>query len=256
MALLVNGERIENAALEEERRALRRALIEKMPEDESALIEQRAREWAAENLIERVLLQQAALRDPEPLPAEVAADAELGFRIDRLVGRLTAHAARPRRKDIVEYYRKNQASFVSDEVIHAAHIVKNIDEQNTEESARAAIEHSQRELKEGKSFDKVADEFSDCPGRGGDLGQFGRGQMVDEFDAVAFSLAPGQMSEIFRTPFGFHIVKLHSRRPAGPVPLEDVSAEIEELLFAQKKQKLVEQHLDSLLAKAEVRQVD
>ena len=80
--------------------------------------------------------------------------------------------------------------------------------------------------------------------------------MVDEFDAVAFSLTPGQISEIFRTPFGFHIVKLHSRRPAGPVPLEDVSAEIEELLFAQKKQKLVEQHLDSLLAKAEVRHVD
>ena len=97
MALLVNGERIEKVALDEERRALRRAIAEKMPDEEPAVIEQQAREWAAENLIERVLLQQAALRDPEPVPAEIEKDAEVAFRVDRLVNRLTANAARPRR---------------------------------------------------------------------------------------------------------------------------------------------------------------
>src|SRR5437764_11402278 len=70
MALLVNGELIDDAALREEARVIRRALAERMPNESASALEQRAREWARENLIERVLLRQAALRDREPIPAE------------------------------------------------------------------------------------------------------------------------------------------------------------------------------------------
>lgn len=268
MALLVNGERIENAEIEQERRTILRLLIEQMPGETPAAIDQRAKEWARENLIERVLLRQAALRDPEPLLTgaidqamgaadnpESRAEIEMRLRIERLLARLTAHASKPRRKDIVEYYRKNGANYQAEETVHAAHIVRNVDEQNSEESARAAIEQARVALQAGRPFEEVADQLSHCPGRGGDLGVFSRGQMVVEFDTVAFSLKPGEISDIFRTEFGFHIVKLYSRRAAGPRPLEEVSSEIEDLLFAQKKQKIVEQYLDSLLAKADVQEV-
>ncbi|MCX6627586.1 MAG: peptidylprolyl isomerase, partial [Candidatus Solibacter sp.] len=96
--------------------------------------------------------------------------------------------------------------------------------------------------------------YSDCPGRGGDLGYFARGQMVEEFDAVVFSLEPGQCSEIFRTPFGYHIAKVLDRRAECIRPLAEVKADIEALLFEQKKQRRIEQCIDALRAKANIQQ--
>jgi parvulin-like peptidyl-prolyl isomerase len=268
MALLVNGDPIDDAALREERKAIRRLLAEQMPGAPAAEIEEKSREWARENLIERVLLRQAASKDTAPMPAEaidrevhalqlkggnaLREDVEQRLRIERFIATLTAHVATPRRKDVVEYYKKNRASFHAPEAVHAAHIVKNIDERTDESAARSAIEDIHRALHEGAEFESLADERSDCPGRGGDLGYFGRGEMVDEFERVAFALSPGEISDIFRTPFGFHIVKIYDRRPEGILPLEAVIAAIEERLLAQKKQKVLEQHLDVLRARAKV----
>src|SRR5262249_46833159 len=149
-------------------------------------------------------------------------------------------------------YKKNKNSFLRSEVVHASHIVKNVDENNDETSARAAIEEAEAELKAGADFAEVADRRSDCPGRGGDLGWFPRGQMVDEFEKFAFALQPGHLSEIFRSPFGFHIVKLQERRPAGPQPLEEVREQIEQTLISEKRQRVLEQYLDKLRAQAKV----
>jgi hypothetical protein len=272
MALSVNGELIDDAALREERKTVRRLLAEHMRGESPQAIEERAREWARENVIERVLIRQAAMKDATPIPAEaidqemsslrltggddVRREVELRLLVARYEATVTAHVARPKRKDVVEYYRKNRDSFHAPESVHAAHIVKNVDEQNDENTARNAIEEVQRALQDGGTFERLAGEFSDCPGRGGDLGYFPRGQMVEEFEAVAFALKPGEVSPIFRTSFGFHIVKVYDRRPEGILPLEAVSGAIEERLLAQKKQKVIEQHLDALRAKATVEEVE
>ncbi len=282
MALRVNGELIDDAALREERRAIRRALAERLPEEDAAVLDARATEWARDNLIERVLLKQAAVRNTTPLAVEeieaamravqaeardqpgcfngvnaeeLRSEVEMRLRVNRLIESITAHVAKPRRKDVVEYYRKHRDDFQAAEAVHASHIVKNVDEKTSEEAARAAIERVDAALCEGARFEEWADMFSDCPGRGGDLGYFERGAMVDEFETVAFSLAPGEVSGLVRTPFGFHIVKVHERREAGVLPLEAVSSGIEEILLARKKQKVLEQHLDSLMARAQIEEV-
>lgn len=83
---------------------------------------------------------------------------------------------------------------------------------------RAKLEGVLARVRAGEDFAKLADEFTEDPsgkGTGGDLGWFGRGQMVKPFEDAAFSLKPGEVSGIIETQFGFHIVKLDERRTQG-----------------------------------------
>lgn len=84
--------------------------------------------------------------------------------------------------------------------IHCAHILV-----KTEKEVNAILER----LKKGEKFANIAKEVSLCPSRkrGGDLGIFGRGKMVKEFERAAFALQKGQISSIVRTKFGYHIIK-------------------------------------------------
>jgi len=84
--------------------------------------------------------------------------------------------------------------------IHCAHILV-----KTEKEVNAVLER----LKKGEKFSAIAKDVSLCPSkkRGGDLGTFGRGQMVKEFEKVAFVLDKGQISGIVKTKFGYHIIK-------------------------------------------------
>lgn len=281
MALVVNGEYVEDSLIREEANAMRPRLQEEMEGEDPVIIEMRLREWARENVIERVLLRQAALADPEPIPQDLLdrtveeirsqtpgqsgclfpqqdqlrREVEIRLRIDRLLGRLTAKLSPPRHKEITEYYKKHRENFYFPEMVHAAHIVKNVDEVTDEATALAAIRQAQQELQQGVSFEEVADKHSDCPGRGGDLGFFPRGQMVEEFESVVFSMKPGEVSDIFRSPFGFHIAKVYEIRPEGYLPLQEVRAQIEEALYAEKRRRVVEQYLDKLRAQADVQNV-
>ncbi len=280
MPVLVNGERIEDQTIREEARSIRPKLEEAMAGEDPRAIESRVKQWARENVIERVLLQQAAWADPEPVPpdeierlvaeirpenggciapgteGQVRQEIELRYRIDRAFNRACAGLSEPRNKDISDYYRKNRDQFQSTETIHAAHIVKNVDDNQDEATARAGIEAVLAELTApGADFAEVADRLSDCPGRGGDLGWFPMGQMVDEFDAVVFRMQPGEQSGIFRTPFGFHIAKVLDRKPAGPLPLEDVKGQIAETLLQEKRQKRIEAFLDKLMSSAKVEDI-
>jgi peptidyl-prolyl cis-trans isomerase C len=86
------------------------------------------------------------------------------------------------------------------DTIHCAHILV-----KSEKEAQTAMER----LKNGEKFANVAREISLCPSakRGGDLGTFGRGKMVREFEQAAFALQKGQISPIVKTKFGYHILR-------------------------------------------------
>jgi parvulin-like peptidyl-prolyl isomerase len=186
---------------------------------------------------------------------ELRREVELRLRTERLFNRITGKLSQPRNKDVTEYYRKHKDEYFSPELVHAKHIIKNVDEKTDEETALASIKAVQAQLQDGTSFEEVADLHSDCPGRGGDLGFFERGQMVPEFEDVVFRLEPGQVTGIFRSPFGFHIAKVYEKRPAGPRRLEEVRADIEQLLYREKQERAMEQYVDRLRSKAEVKEV-
>lgn len=281
MAWFVNGEIVDDGAVREEARMMRPQYMESIGAMDPIDAEMQLREWARENVIERMLLKSAALADPEPIPAEVIEQAleavkteasgnagcgtrtddgdvreqiETQYRIERLLARVHADTAQPKPKEIAEFYKRNKEQFATPELMHAAHIVKNVDEQHDEDSARAAIEEAYAEVRSGAVFAEVADRRSDCAGNGGDLGWFPRGEMVDEFDAVVFQLPVGATSEIFRSPFGFHVATVYARKRAGTRALKEVEGEIAAALLNEQRQKAVEDFLDALRAKADIRQ--
>lgn len=82
------------------------------------------------------------------------------------------------------------------------------DSSRSPEEARTQIDALKAEIAGGAEFAAVAAQHSDCPSsaRGGDLGPFGRGMMVPEFETAAFALEPGSVSDVVETDFGYHLI--------------------------------------------------
>lgn len=79
----------------------------------------------------------------------------------------------------------------------------------SKDEAKSGIEKLKADLAGGADFGGLAKEHSDCPSSqdGGDLGVFGKGMMVKEFETTAFALPVGGVSDVVETPFGYHLIK-------------------------------------------------
>lgn len=278
--MFVNGEYVDDELIRIEAARLREQLRAQNPSADDLEIGMHAQNWARENLIERTLLRLAAHQDPTLITSEdienamrdyyardarhancmlpgdhhhLRANIETNLRIEELTNRIGNKAARPKSREVKEYYSKNKQAFHVPEQVHAAHIVKNVDETTSESEASASIESIKALLSTGARFEEVSDQFSDCPGRGGDLGFFSRGEMVPEFEDVVFGLAPGETSDIFRSTFGFHIAKLYERRPARVRPFDEVRLELEKFLWEEKKREAMRSYITDLRARADIR---
>lgn len=126
-------------------------------------------------------------------------------------------------EDAKKFYEENKEKFVRPMTVTASHIL--VDTEEKADEIYAAIEG-------GKDFAEAATEFSSCPSkeRGGDLGPFGKGQMVPEFEEAALAMEVGKVSSPVKTQFGFHIIKLTDKTEEGTSPYEEVKAQIEQQL--------------------------
>ncbi len=140
--------------------------------------------------------------------------------------------------ELKAYYDANADEFRTPEMVKARHIlVKAGTADDERKKAREDAELYMKKLKEGEDFAGLAAEVSDDPGsktRGGDLGYFPRGRMVKPFEDAAFSLKPGEMSEITESQFGFHIIKVEDRKDSKVEAFDSVRERL--------KQKLLHDH--------------
>ena len=144
-------------------------------------------------------------------------------------------------KDARDYYDNNSDKFVTEEGVNASHILV-----DTEESANEIL----AKINAGEiSFEDAAREYSNCPSKanGGNLGDFGRGQMVPEFDAAVFAMAEGEISSApVQTQFGSHLIKLNSKNAAEPMPYDEIAEQIKQALLTEKRRSAYESKINQL----------
>ena len=182
-------------------------------------------------------------------------------RIDTVIGKMIEAevANQPAVTDakVREFYDQNPDKFKQDESIRASHILIKVPEgadEATKQKARAEIDGVLKQAKSGGDFAKLAQQHSadGSAAQGGDLGFFGRGQMVPAFEQAAFALAPGEISDVVTTQFGYHIIKLTEKRPPATVAFEQVSDRIRQYLEQQQKQERARTFIDAVKSKSKI----
>lgn len=156
---------------------------------------------------------------------------------------------------IREMYDTDPQSFSREETVHVSHILIAVKKPEEQDSARQKAEEIRKEILAGKDFAEMAKKHSACgksASNGGDLGHVKKGFMPSEFDAVAFALEPGVVSELVASKFGFHIIKVAEKIPAGIVPYEQVRDFLLKYLQDEEAKKLLEVHVQELRKNAKI----
>jgi peptidyl-prolyl cis-trans isomerase C len=196
--------------------------------------EKQRRDYAIDYLVDLKIVAAAADRE------NIGETADFKRRMDQTRDRLLMESLLTREGDkgatdeaIRKFYDDTVKTLKPTVEVKARHILV-----EKEEEAKAAIER----IRKGEDFAKLASELSKDPGsgkEGGDLGWFEKERMVPEFGEAAFKLEKGQVSEIVKTQFGFHIIKLDDRREKAPPAFDSVKEQLKRYMVQKSQQDFV-----------------
>ncbi len=287
MALIVNGEHIDDEIIEGEfrtikghfERTLQVACCERDPE---------FRSMAKDNLSSRVLLQQEAIKRV-PTVEDVAISERLaklieqaggddafyaqigmpvkdetlirdqlsnGVRMDQMMQAVYAPEPEPTEADMRAHYDANLKLYLTEEEIRVSHISLNL----SGAKSRAEVYNLMRELRvkalAGEDFDALGAEHNSNKDTPPDLGWFKRGEFMEEFEAIAFSMSVGEISPVFTTQLGFHIARLTDRKPAVPKPFDEVKDIVRQRIIEQYRDDKFNVFVDGLKQAAKIEDTD
>ena len=198
-----------------------------------------------------------ALAGSNTSEAELSAKIIEGLAIRKLIDTHIAPNMTVTDKESKSFYEENPDLFKQDEQVKASHILIKLDtaaDEAQKTKAQNEIADLQKQLKAGGDFAQLAKEHSQGPSakNGGDLGYFGRGQMVKPFESAAFGLKVGEVSEIVETRFGYHLIIVTDKKPAVVVPFPETETKIREHLKQKKLEQEVVAYLQTLREKAKI----
>lgn len=157
------------------------------------------------------------------------------YAMEKALGKIAATEA-----DAKKYYDEHAEEMSGGETVNASHILVSEEEKANEILAK---------IQAGDiTFEDAAKEYSSCPSKenGGSLGDFGRGQMVPEFDTACFEMAIGELRGPVKTQFGYHIIRLNGKNAAEPIPYERIKEEIRRRLTAEKQEAAYRSKINQL----------
>lgn len=195
-----------------------------------------------DTMVVRELILQQAAKDGLDKSADIEEklqDLKKRLIVESFLKKKVEAEAKVSDEDLKKFYEQNKDKFKTGEQIKASHILV-----KTEEEAKGIL----AKLKSGGNFEELARKNSadSSAAKGGDLGWFGKGSMVPVFENAALALKEGQISGIVKSDFGFHIIKLTGKRPAGIRPFEEVKEQISGAIMPAKQQEVFQKIKEEL----------
>jgi len=169
--------------------------------------------------------------------------------------------------ELRSYYDQHRDQYRTPEQVKVSHILiktplpgadGKVDDKGVAEAQHRA-EDLLKQLKSGAKFEDLAKKYSEDPGsakQDGSLGWIGKGQTVPEFEKVAFSLPKGQVSDLVKSSYGFHIIRVDDKQDAHVKTLDEVKNQIEPILKRQKAQQITQKEAEDLLKQARAQGID
>jgi len=160
--------------------------------------------------------------------------------------------------DAKAYYDQHPQEMQKPEEIRASHILVRLPQGTTDDQkkvAKARIDEAAKKAKAGEDFAALAKTYSQDPGsaeQGGDLGFFAKGKMVPAFDAAAFALKVGQISDVIETQFGYHVIKVTDRHDAKTAGYDEIGERLKSFLKQRQARTTVQAYLKGLRDSAKV----
>lgn len=183
---------------------------------------------ATRNLYEREPAFKAEL-------ARVKEDLLVNYAVNKAV-----ESVRVTDEETKKFFDENPEQFQGEATVNASHIL--VADEALAKEIMTKIENGEL------SFPDAAKEYSTCPSsaEGGCLGDFGRGQMVPEFDEACFTMEVGELRGPVQTQFGYHIIRLNSKKDAEPIPYEAMKEQIRQKLMGDKQQAAYQSKINQL----------
>lgn len=198
-------------------------------------------------VIRELILQQAA-KDGLDKGAEIEdklKDLKKRLIVESFLKKKVETESKVSDEDMKKFYEQNKDKFKSGDQLKASHILV-----KTEKEAKDIL----AQIKAGGNFEELAKKSSvdSSAAKGGDLGWFGKGSMVPAFEKAALALKEGQISDVVKSDFGFHIIKLTGKRAAGVRPFEEVKEQIKGAIMPSKQQEIFQKIKEDLKKTAKI----
>lgn len=284
MAIFVNGEPISNDLINEEFQAIK-SQYERMGRVSCCERDAEFRGYAKDNIVARVLLnQEAERRFPDIGDDDITAavdnliaghggretffanvgltpdqehlvrdDVRSGLRMDKLLHEAWGGADPAPESEQRAWYQEHLAEFMTAEEVSALHLFKHVEKVEDRENLYNLLRDIRTQAKAGADFQALALEHTDKEDKLVDLGWFKRGDFMEEFDLIIFSLDEGETSPVFASHWGFHLAQITGRRVPAPVPFEEVQTTVIERMTADHRHRTTTALVAQLKSKADIR---
>ena len=284
MPLVVNDQRIDDAIIDQEFSAIK-AHYESMGSMSCCERDEEFRGYARDNIVFRALLTQEAQKTIDH-PGEEQIDKEflrlkkenggedefyanmnlthdqdemikddlaLNIQVENLRSKIFEEIPEPNDKELNEYYLNNKDQFREPDEVRASHIFKSVREVEKREEVFNELCDIRKKLIDGLDFVEIAKKYSDKPQDEIDLGFYKRGELMDEFEIITFSLNVGEVSPVFNTPHGFHLAKVTDRKLGELKLFKDVKNIINDELIHLSQDKKLNEFVEQLKKTANIK---